>query len=275
MSASVVRLLTQPGRIVHAALRRAPIGSYSFRCALDLYPRPHYAYGVQQAALLAQRLKVARISVLEFGVAGGRGLVELARMASLATKATGVTIDLYGFDRGEGLPKPHDFRDLPYIWREGEFSMDLAALRAKIPSAKLVMGDIERTIPTFLQSGTVAPIGFVSIDVDYYSSTVAALQLFRGDPRSFLPRVFCYFDDTVGDDDQTIHCEYVGELRAIKEFNESTNNTKVAAINGLSAKRAIAAPWNDLIYVAHFFDHPQYGSYVGRRDRETQLPLGN
>jgi len=251
------------------------MGSFALRCALDLYPRPHYAYGVQQAAVLAQRLKIPRISVIEFGVAGGQGLVELDRMARLATEATGVAIDVYGFDRGEGLPKPNDFRDLPYIWREGDFRMDLPALRAKVPSAKLVLGDIEATIPTFLQSESVAPVGFVSIDVDYYSSTVAALKLFRGDPQSYLPRVFCYLDDTVGDDDQIVHCEYVGELRAIKEFNESSDKIKIAAINGLSAKRAIAAPWNDLIYVAHIFDHPDYGSYVGSSDSETELPLGN
>jgi len=269
----MVRLLAQPGRIVQAVLRRTPIGSYSFRCSLDLYPRPHYAYGIQQAAILAKRLNVPRISALEFGVAGGQGLVEMARMADFASKATGVSVDVYGFDRGEGLPKPHDFRDLPYIWQEGEFSMDLVALRRKVPSAKLIIGDIEETTKTFLHSDKVAPVGFVSIDVDYYSSTTAALQLFCDGPNYFLPRVFCYFDDTVGDDDQIIQCEYVGELRAIKEFNDSMDNIKIAPINGLSAKRAIEAPWNDLIYVAHFFDHPQYGNYVGRPDRKTQLPL--
>ncbi len=268
-----VRLLTQPGRIVHAALRRIPVGSYELRCALDLYPRPHYSYGVQQAAVLAQRLGIPRISVIEFGVAGGQGLAELDRMARLATEATGVAIDIYGFDRGEGLPKPSDFRDLPYIWREGDFTMDVAALRNKVPRARLVLGDIEVTVPGFLESEKVAPIGFVSIDVDYYSSSAAALKLFRGSPEHFLPRVFCYLDDTVGDDDQIIHNEYVGELRAIAEFNETSATTKLAPVNGLSAKRALAAPWNDLIYVAHIFDHPDYSRYVGRPDSQTQLPL--
>lgn len=269
----VVRLLMQPGRIVLAALRRLPFGSYELRCALDLYPRPHYAYGVQQAAVLAQRLGVPRISVVEFGVAGGQGLVELDRMARLATEATGVTINIYGFDRGVGLPKPSDFRDLPYIWREGDFTMDVAALRTKVPAAQLVLGDIETTVPRFLESKQVPPIGFISIDVDYYSSSAAALKLFRGGPECFLPRVFCYLDDTVGDDDQIIHNEYVGELRAVAEFNETSANTKLAAVNGLSAKRPIAAPWNDLIYVAHIFDHPDYGRYVGRPESQTQLPL--
>ncbi|ASY65936.1 hypothetical protein SJ05684_b49540 (plasmid) [Sinorhizobium sojae CCBAU 05684] len=194
-------------------------------------------------------------------------------MAQLATEATGVAIDIYGFDRGEGLPKPSDFRDLPYIWREGDFTMDVAALRNKVPRARLMLGDIEVTVPEFLKLERVAPIGFVSIDVDYYSSSVAALKLFRGSPEHFLPRVFCYLDDTVGDDDQIIHNEYVGELRAIAEFNETSATTKLAPVNGLSAKRTLAAPWNDLIYVAHIFDHPEYSRYVGRADSQTQLPL--
>jgi hypothetical protein len=33
----------------------------------------------------------------------------------------------------------------------------------------------------------------------------------------FGPRVYCYLDDIIGDD-WGIHCEYVGELLAIKEF---------------------------------------------------------
>jgi hypothetical protein len=271
----VVRLLMQPGRIFIAVGRRMPFGSYELRCALDLYPRPHYAYGVQQAAVLAQRLGVPRVSVIEFGVAGGQGLVELDRMAEAATAATGVAVDIYGFDRGEGLPKPTDYRDLPYIWREGDFTMDLSALRHRVRSAQLILGDIEDTVEAFLERRDVAPIGFVSVDVDYYSSAAAALKLFRGSSELFLPRVFCYLDDTVGDDDQIIHNDYVGELRAVAEFNETSAMTKIAPVNGLSAKRVVPAPWNDLIYVAHFFEHPAYARYVGRPDRQAQLPLNS
>jgi hypothetical protein len=269
----VVRLLMQPGKLLTGVMRRLPFGSYELRCALDLHPRPHYAYGVQQAAVLAQRLNVPRISVVEFGVAGGNGLLELVRMASLATAATGVEIDVIGFDRGEGLPKPLDYRDLPYMWREGDFEMDVEALRRRVPTAELVLGDIEQTLPGFMRERDPSPIGFVSIDVDYYSSTVDSLSLFRSGYEYFLPRVFCYFDDTVGDEDQNVQNEFVGELCAIREFNESSTNVKVARINGLADKRTFRAEWNDLIYAAHFFDHPDYATYVGRPDSETQLAL--
>lgn len=270
----IVRLLMQPGRIMLAIMRRLPFGSYELRCALDLYPRPHYAYGVQQAAELARRLGVGRISVVEFGVAGGAGMVQLNQMAALATAASGVQIDVYGFDTGAGLPKPTDHRDLPYIWREGDFVMDVDALKARLGEATLVLGNIEDTVGGFLDSAQPAPIGFVSIDVDFYSSTAAALQLFHGDHKYFLPRVFCYLDDTVGDDDQIIHNDYVGELSAIREFNEVSGAMKLAPINGLRHKRAVPAPWNDNIQALHRFDHPDYGRYVGKPDSQTQLPLG-
>lgn len=269
----VVRILFNPGRAVLGILRRLGVGSHELKCALDLYPRPHYAYGVQQAAVLAQRLGVPRISVLEFGVAGGAGLAELDRMAKQASRDTGVAIDVYGFDTGAGLPRPSDYRDLPYVWRAGDFTMDVDALRRKVPDAHLVLGKIEDTLPEFLTRTRPAPIGFVSVDVDYYSSTAAALTLFRGDHESFLPRVFCYFDDTVGDDDQIVHSDRVGELAAIREFNEESPLVNIARINGLADKRAVRAAWNDLIYATHFFDHPRYGDYVGRPDAETQLPL--
>lgn len=268
-----VRLLLQPTRLILAVLRRFPVGSHALRGALDLYPRPHYAYGVQQAAVLASRLGIPRISVIEFGVAGGSGLVEMARMAQLATADTGVAIDLYGFDTGEGLPKPTDHRDLPYTWREGDFVMDQDALRARLPQATLVLGNIKDTVPDFLESHQPAPIGFVSIDVDYHSATAAALRLFDGDHRHFLPRVFAYLDDTVGDDDQVVHNDYVGELAAVRELNEANDAMKFSPINGLRHKRTVPAPWNDLIYVLHRFDHPAYGSYIGRADAETTLPL--
>jgi hypothetical protein len=273
LAVRLIRLLLNPGRIVLAVMRRLGLGSHELKCALDLYPRPHYAYGVQQAAVLAQRLGIPRISVIEFGVAGGAGLAEMTRMAKLATEDTGVEIDVYGFDTGAGLPKPTDYRDLPYVWQAGDFVMDVDALRRRVPDAHLELGDIEQTLPPFLGERKPAPIGFVSIDVDYYSSTVSSLKLFRGDSGYFLPRVFCYFDDTVGDDDQVVHSDKVGELAAIREFNEETKGVDIARINGLADKRAIRAPWNDLIYVAHFFDHPDYGTYVGRPDAETQLPL--
>src|SRR5690606_6371343 len=47
------------------------LGSYRFRVRIGAVPRPHYAYCVFSAAALAKQLGYPRISVIEFGVAGG------------------------------------------------------------------------------------------------------------------------------------------------------------------------------------------------------------
>ena len=52
--------------------------------------RPSYLWGVLQGAALAKVLAVPRISVLEFGGAGGAGLLALERAAERAKELTGV-----------------------------------------------------------------------------------------------------------------------------------------------------------------------------------------
>jgi hypothetical protein len=49
--------------------------------------------------------------------------------------------------------------------------------------------------------------------------------LFSADPSRFLPRVFCYFDDTIGRHDEYL-CGFTGELLAISEFNERSQHRK-------------------------------------------------
>jgi hypothetical protein len=270
--ARAMRLLNNPARVLQGVWRRFPVGSFELRCRLDIFDRPHYAYGVHQGALLAKGLGLTSISVVEFGVAGGRGLVALERIADQASRTTGVRIEVYGFDRAVGLPEVSDFRDLPYTWRKGFFEMDIGALAARLRRAKLVIGDIAETVPTFVEQHDPAPIAFVSVDVDYYSSTVDALKIFDLPPERMLPRVMCYFDDTVGED-HVLQNHYVGELLAIEEFNEAHPRQKVVPIHGLSAKRDIPASWNDAMYAMHRFDHPGYDTYVGPDPSAQQLRL--
>jgi hypothetical protein len=172
-----------------------------------------------------------------------------------------VGVDVYGFDHGVGLPPPTDYRDLPYAWQAGQFHMDERALRSRLKAAKLVLGDVRQTLEPFLKGNDFAPIGFVSFDLDYYSSTVAALAFLKGTPSRLLPRVYAYFDDTIGPDNE-LHCEYVGELLAIEEFNRDHSDRKLAPIHCLRHKRILPASWNDAMYVLHTFEHPQYGTYI-------------
>ena len=229
--------------------------------ASDLPVRPNYTWCVLHAASVAARTGVPEISVLEFGVAGGNGLVALEAVAAEAERVLGVGIRVYGFDTGEGLPPPHDHRDAPFLMEGGDFPMDQEALRARLDRAELVLGDVVSTVPASWSPGR-PPVGFISFDLDYYSSTRDALRLLDGDSAAFLPRVLCYFDD--------IHCypwgDSIGVRLAIREFNEERSNRKIDALHGM---RFLIAPdhrderWVEALYLAHLFDHPRYGDFEG------------
>jgi hypothetical protein len=270
--ARLLRFLRTPSSAVQAVWKRYPVGSFDLRCRFDIFSRPAYAYGVQQGAYLASRLGLPAISVIEFGVAGGRGLLALEEIARLASRAYGVKIEVYGFDRAVGLPKTSDFRDLPYTWEEGFFEMNVEELRSRLTEAGLVLGDIADTVPTFVDTHDPAPVAFVAIDLDYYSSTVDALRIFDVPESKVLPRVLCYFDDVVGED-HVLQNDLVGELLAIREFNLDRKECKILPVNGLSAKRVLPADWNDSMLAMHRFDHTDYDTYVGPPKHEQQLVL--
>lgn len=205
-------------------------------------------------------------------MAGGNGLVEMERLSIEVSLATGVDVQPIGFDLGSGMPAPQDYRDLPYIWQKGFFSMDEKLLRNRLTSARLIVGDVAETLTEFLDAAN-APIGFISFDVDYYTSTSAALSaLGSSDVKMFAPRVFCYFDDTVGPHEE-LHSRFAGELLAIDEFNEQNMTRKIAPVNGLAYKLwPHVEPWIMGFHVLHLFAHPEYDSYVFH-ERNRQFPL--
>jgi hypothetical protein len=233
---------------------------------------PQYAYGVLQAASLANNLGVPRFTVAELGVAGGNGLVELERLSKIIAAAKQVDIKTVGFDLGSGMPQPVDYRDMPYIWQPGFFKMDEPLLRSRLTSADLILGDISETGKAFMAT-IPPPLGFISFDLDYYSSTVSAMRsLLHEPPERYLPRVLCYFDDTVGPH-QELHSDFTGELLAIREFNQDGRLRKLAKIHGLRYKLLpLEEPWIEATYVLHLFDHPQYNHYA-YKDTDRQFPL--
>jgi len=233
---------------------------------------PQYGYGVVQAAALAGALELPSMSALELGVAGGNGLVALEELSDAHSKPSGVEIAVSGFDLGGGMPPPNDYRDLPYIWREGFFRMDEARLRARLKSADLYIGDITDRAADF-KSSNPSPIGFISFDLDYYSATVKAFDaLLQCSPEHYLPRVVCYFDDTVGPHHE-MHSQFTGELLAIQEFNQASRYRKLDKLNGLRHKVApIDGPWLEGIFILHLFDHPLYDQYIFP-ERDRQFPL--
>jgi hypothetical protein len=228
--------------------------------------RANYLYGVLHAARLANVLGMPAISVIEFGVAGGRGLLALEQASRHAGDAFGVGIDVYGFDSGRGLPKPADFRDCPNLFLEGQFPLEESRLLPSLERAKLILGLVDETVPEFV-AGRPAPLGFVSFDLDLYSSTVYALRVLEADTELVLPRILCYFDDITG----FTYADHNGERLAISEFNATHELRKLSPIYAAEfyvPERESRALWARKLYMAHILDHPRYGDYDGlvRRD---------
>lgn len=235
-------------------------GLFTYQTGLELgsVDRAWYGYPLLHAAWVARKLGHTRIAAIEFGVAGGNGLVALERHAELVKKETGVDISVYGFDTGKGMPQPQDIRDMPYLWQSGYFAMDQAKLRSRLRSAKLELGRVEETVARFFEKENPPPIGFISFDLDYYSSTVAALKILEKDHKHYLPRVVCYFDDLAGGILDAYN-EFSGEILAIKEFNDAHADIKISRVRGLSHQTGITpAQWHEKIYVAHRFGDPDY-----------------
>jgi len=248
------------------------MGQFKTRLDYDIFERPHYAFCVYHAARQAAALGIPKISVAEFGVAGGNGLVALENLIEEIEKEFGVEIEIYGFDTGEGLPAPIDYRDLPYIWKTGFYKMDQDALAKRINRSKLVLGEVKDTLPTFHEEHKPAPLGAAFFDVDFYSSTRDCFEIFKGGSETLLPRIYCYCDDVMSSEMGGILCDDVGQLLAIKEYNESHDKASLSQIHGLNYTRALPAKWNEQIYVHHAFDHPEYDTYV-HPDKDRQLAL--
>ena len=237
-----------------------PLGQLKRRVQYGIFDRPHYAYGVYSAADLAKRLGLSAISVIEMGVAGGRGLLALERIAKLVGDDMGIRIHVTGFDGGQGMPAPVDYRDVAHVWGEGFYAMDVEKLKAQLsPVTELVLGDVEKTVSAWKPK---ASIGFVAFDLDYHSSTKQAFRMFdNDDANTRLPRTYCYFDDIIWPE-HACYNEYLGELCAIREFNEAHEHQKICPIHLLRHTRVHQAPWNDQMYVHHDFQHPLYTKNV-------------
>lgn len=248
----IERLAAEPPlRILARAFLGKVKCSSSTRALWDLSARPAYLLGIVAAAAQAKRQLINEISVIEFGVAGGAGLVAMQEEAAAVQRETGVLIKVYGFDMGPtGLPSfIGDHRDHPEEWKPGDFPMDVVALRARLDDrTKLVLGNIGDTVPTFFEAFTPPPIGFVSIDLDLYSSTRDALRVFLGPGKRMLWHTPMYFDDI----DSMFNHRFAGERLAIDDFNASSSYVKIDRWHGVQRERPFPErPYLQQMYVAH------------------------
>jgi hypothetical protein len=261
--------LTEPIHLNLASLLVALFGSYSDKVMFDLVLRPQYAYGVLRAAELAAYWKLPEIACVELGVASGAGLINMANLAALTQRSTGIRIQVHGFDSGTGMPPPVDHRDHPELYGAGDYPMDRAALARHLPrNAHLHLGRLTDTIRDFLQTLT-CPIGFAVLDVDYYSSSTDALTLFDGQPGNYLPQTLLYVDDI----EHMSHHSAGGELLAVNEFNAQHPLRQIGPYRFLRHERVMKnAAWIDHIFVVQVLDHKARSAPTTRERYEIANP---
>lgn len=220
-----------------------------------LISRPNYLYGMLRAADTAKFFGKREVTVLEFGVASGAGLLNMVELAPMIEKETGVKLRIVGFDTGSGLPPVQGHKDHPELWNGGDFAMENreTLVRKLGSSAEIIWGDINDTIGAFTdQIDTNAPLGFISVDVDIYSGTAAALRCLTSNPEKYNPGISMYFDDV----SFFFANEWCGELAAIHEFNDANPMRKISQDRSLPGRREKKSEgWYSAMYVAHILDH--------------------
>jgi hypothetical protein len=246
--------LTEPLHLNLMALPVLLFGSFRSKVAWDLVIRCQHAYGLLRAADQAHELGIKKLKVIEFGVAAGAGLMNLCMIGKRVTDCTGVEFEFYGFDTGKGMPAPQSFRDHPELYKEGDYPMNFAGLQAALPkNCHLVIGEVEKTLPEFTASlSGEAPIGFMSLDFDYYFSSKQALEVLKGRPECYLPNTILYLDDI----EEESHNSFCGELLAVHEFNSENKYRKIERYHFLRSYRIMrAARWIDHMFILHVLDH--------------------
>jgi hypothetical protein len=257
----LIERLSEPIHLNLLSLFVYLFGSYRLKILFDLILRQQHAYAILYATDKALKDGLKKLTIIEFGVANGAGLINISKICKKLTKIYGVEYQIYGFDTGCGMPDPIDYRDHPELYKYGDFIMDQNSLNQILPeNCKIVYGNVKTTVPEFVNSNFLleSPIGFISIDLDFYSSTWDALQILTSDPQKYLDHFPIYFDDV----DEYSHNSWCGELLAIKEFNEFNKTRKIERHNYLFWKRIFKnAYWINSMFFVHVLDSSQRNTF--------------
>lgn len=207
------------------------------------FNRLSYSLGLLHSVYQAKVCDINHITVVELGVANGNGLESIIKTAQFLEKQFDIKFNVVGFDLETGLPHPKDFRDHPEIWQSGQFQAREISEFCK-NNSNIVFGDLADTLPSWCNTfqGT---LGWVSVDVDFYSSTKSAWPLFKMDPERYLPATPMHVDDINVD---LLYNPWCGEGLALKEFNDCHNYRKIEEKSRI---------WNiENFHVLHVLDHP-------------------
>ena len=221
-------------------------------------PRPHYALGILMAAHQAFKLGYKKISIIEFGCFNLDGLIDMEQHVKDIKEFINIEFNIFGFDYGKGLPKMkfHE-ADRMQEWDVGDYSFKDKENLNSLKSAKIIWGNVNKTIKKFIKETdlTKAPIGFISNDLDYYTSTYKSFDLLKTKSINFIPRPILYFDDFFRSS------KYEGEYLAIEMFNKK-NKKKLSEI--LELTEQLSMFWKKWTYLGTRFrclidfKHPKY-----------------
>src|SRR6266404_6525062 len=90
-------------------------GDFRTRERYGLISRPNYLYGMLRASDLAKYFGHKCVTVVEFGVASGAGLLNMVSLAPQISEESGIDFRIVGFDTGRGLPPVHGYKDHPEL----------------------------------------------------------------------------------------------------------------------------------------------------------------
>jgi len=167
--------------------------------------------------------------MLEFGVANGNSFQLLLHCRDVWRQRMGVKnkIIAVGFDTFQGMPPARE-GDVGLPWREGDLPSDLDGLRkhlkSKFSDFQLIKGYFGDSLKECKQLLRTYPPVFVSIDCDYYSSTMDVFEHLLPDvaPHGCL----FYFDDV----SVSFYSDKTGELRAISEVNAGRFGSHISLV---------------------------------------------
>ena len=224
--------------------------------------RPHYESLIYETSKNAIKLGFNEINVVELGVAGGNGIKSILKYKRKIEKILDIKINIVGFDTGTGLPNSDLKEDLPYFWKQGDYTnINLKDLEKEDSSIKIYEGNISSTIDKYILENKIK-IGLIFFDLDLYSSTKLFLDKIPAlsEKKLLLPRVFCYFDDLFVAD-YTLN-DINGEPLAIKEFNNQFKKIKLGkTFDHITDFKFPLAKGQ--IYTLHDFDNENYNKYIG------------
>jgi ketosteroid isomerase-like protein len=220
---------------------------------------------------LAKTAGLSKVTMVEFGVAEGTGLMNLCTIAKKVSVISDIDFEIVGFDTGVGMPPARDYRDHPDLYQKGDFPMKGREALEKVlpPNARIIFGQLSDTVPAFIESlSPRTPLGFVVIDVDYFSSATMAFRLLtHPDPNKYLPLATVYVDNVLAPS----HNDWCGELLAVREFNDNQPKRKLARDGFIRSRRIFKnAIWLDQMFLLHMFDHPSDAT----RNRSSADPGG-